>query len=70
MGPTFPDNDSHKEWVEQHKKPWPPDDVLILVGVTRDEWDKMSDDIQYDRLGRHPAIIHALMKAARRSVDE
>lgn len=45
---------------------WPSDDVLELVGLTRDEWNKMSKEIQQDALKRDAAIMEALAQSVRR----
>jgi len=54
----------------EDKKPWPPEEVLILVGLTREEWDKMSNDIEGNQSSRYPVILGMLMKAYRRRIKE
>ena len=56
--------------IEQCETPWPPSDVLDLVGLTREEWDKMSNDIEGNQSSRYPVILGMLMKAYRRRIKE
>ena len=48
------------------EKPYPPDSLLELVGLTRDEWDKMSHDIPEKR---DIAIMEALQASVRRRAN-
>ncbi len=51
-------------------QPYPPEEVLTLVGLTRDEWDKMSNDIEGNQSSRYPVILGMLMKVYRRRIEE
>ncbi len=51
-------------------KRWPPESVLELVGLTRDEWDDMEAAIGRENLPFGLVVEAALGKALRRRRDE
>ena len=51
-------------------KRWPPESVLELVGLTRDEWDDMEAAIGRENLPFGLVVDAALGKALRRRRDE
>ena len=54
----------------EQNKPYPPDDLLELVGLTREEWNKMAEEIQLDALKRDPVIMEALAASVRRRAED
>ncbi len=51
-------------------KPWPPDDVLRLVGMTREEWDDMAAGMARENIPWDWLVESAVRKALRRRRDE
>ena len=46
------------------EKPWPPTNVLELVGLTREEWDAMTERVEKEHQGT--AIMEVLQASVRR----
>ena len=44
-------------------KPWPPDAVLEAVGMSKEDWDEMVENLETGELSRDNVILHALTKA-------
>ena len=52
------------------QRPWPPEAVLALVGMTREEWDQMSEAIERENLPWDWLIESAAKRIAKRRMDE
>ena len=50
------------------EKPWPPENVLELVGLTRDEWNEMTERVEKEHQGT--AIMEVLQASVRRRADD
>ncbi len=52
------------------KAPWPPDEVLRLVGLSREEWDTMEEAIGRENLPLDWVLESALRKSVRRRREQ
>jgi len=52
------------------QEPWPPDSVLLMVGMTREEWNQMAEVIERKNLPWDWLIESAAKRIARRRQDE
>ena len=61
--------------ISEIRPPWPPDELLELVGMTRDEWDRMAESIEQTtgnacNIPWDWLIESAVVRAARKRADE
>ena len=52
------------------QRPWPPDSVLLMVGMTRQEWGQMSEAIERENIPWDWLIESAAKRIIRRKQDE
>lgn len=60
----------YESYVLAGAKTWPPNDVLKIIGVTREEWDDMAERIGRENLPMDWVIETAMKKVSRRRRDE
>ena len=52
------------------QKPWPPDSVLLMVGMTREEWNQMAEAITRENLPWNWLVESAAKRIIRRRQDD